>query len=211
MIRNGFVLGACMLMLAGCGHIASRQSFPEQYTLTVPAPSAALKSTSSGGAERNATLQVARIEVAPWLQETELFYRLDYRHDNRIAAYAQSDWVAEPARLLEPIIRTAIASDSAWRAVTGPTDPAHAEFGLHIRLDDFSQHFASPQQSEGVLDATTTLVDNRNGNAVAQRHFHIQAAAPTPDAAGGVEALNQAAAQFTAELEQWLRANASVR
>ena len=204
MNRNWFVLGAYMLMLAGCAHIASRQTFPGHYTLTVPPPSA--QRSPSRGPERDATLQISRITVAPWLQGTDLYYRLDYRHDNRIAAYAQSDWVAPPARLLEPMIRNAIASGNAWRAVTGSADPARADFSLYIRLDDFSQAFASPQQSYGVLDATATMVDNRDGTAAAQKHFHIRIAAPTPDAEGGVKGLDQAALQFIAELKRWLRA-----
>lgn len=203
MIRNGFAVGACMLMLAGCSHVASRQAFPRHYTLT--APTAPLAQSPASGPERNATLQVARMAVAPWLQGTDLYYRLDYLHDNRIAAYAQSDWVAPPARLLESMMQNAIAGGSAWRVVTGPGGPTRTDFSLHVRLDDFSQSFASPQQSAGALDATATLVDNRDGSAVAQRHFHIRTPAPTADAEGGVKALNQAALQFIAEVERWLR------
>jgi cholesterol transport system auxiliary component len=202
MTRNWLVLGACLFVMAGCARLSSRQSFPEHYTLTSPpAPAQRAPDTAS----RTATLQVARISVAPWLQGTGLYYRLDYRHDDRIAVYARSDWVSPPARLLEQIIRNASAREGAWRAVTGPAGPAHAEFSLHVRLDDFSQAFASPGESRGVLDATATLVDNRNGNAIAQSLFHVEAAAPSADAQGGVKALNEAALQFTAELERWLR------
>ncbi|HKZ11752.1 MAG TPA: ABC-type transport auxiliary lipoprotein family protein [Rhodanobacteraceae bacterium] len=202
MTRNWFALGACLWMLAGCAHFSSRQSFPKHYTLTgSPAPAQqALPPTS-----RQATLQVARITVAPWLQGTALYYRLDYRHDDRIAAYAQSDWVSPPAQLLAQNIRNAIARDGGWRVVTGPAGPTGTDFSLHIGLDDFSQAFASPGQSRGVLDATATLVDNRSGNAIAQKHFQVDAPAPSADAQGGVNALNHAALQFTAELERWLR------
>ena len=202
MTRNWLALGACLLMLAGCAHFSSRQTFPEHYSLTgSPAPTQA----PSGTTPRQATLQVAPITVAPWLQGTALYYRLDYRHDDRIATYAQSDWVSPPAQLLAQIIRNAIAHDGAWRVVTGPAGPARTDFSLHIGLDDFSQSFASPGQSRGVLDATATLVDNHDGNAIAQKHFHVEAAAPSPDAQGGVKALNHVALQFTAELERWLR------
>ncbi len=34
MTRNWFALGACLLMLAGCAHFSSRQSFTKHYTLT---------------------------------------------------------------------------------------------------------------------------------------------------------------------------------
>ena len=201
MTRNWFALGACLLMLAGCAQLSSRQAFPKHYTLAgSPAPA-----QQTSGATSQATLQVARITVVPWLQGTALYYRLDYRRDDRIATYAQSDWVSPPARLLEQIIRNAIARDGVWRVVTGPAGPARTDFSLHIGLDDFSQAFASPGQSRGMLDATATLVDNRNGNAIAQKSFHVEAAAPSADAQGGVKALNHAALQFTAELEQWLR------
>lgn len=203
MIRHGFILGVCVLVLGGCAQLSSRQTFPRQYTLSAPASSS--PQPSRGKPDRNATLQVARIDVTPWLDGTDLHYRLDYRHDNRVAAYAQSDWLAPPATLLEPLVEDAIAGGDAWRAVTGPTGPAQTDFSLHIRLDDFSQVFTSPQQSYGALDATATLVDNRSGSTVAQRHFHIQAPAPTADAEGGVKALNQAALQFIGGLGQWLR------
>ena len=202
MTRNWFALGACLLMLAGCAQLSSRQTFPKHYTL-VDSP-ASMQQTS--GTTSRVTLQVARITVAPWLQGTALYYRLDYRHDDRIATYAQSDWVSPPANLLETMIQNALASGGHWHIVTGPTGPARTAFALHVQLNDFSQAFASPGQSHGVLDATATLVDNRNGNAIAQKSFHVEAAAPSADAQGGVKALNHAALQFTAELERWLRA-----
>jgi len=202
MMRNWLALGACMVVLGGCAQLSSRQTFPEHYTL-VDTPSPALQ--NSGTPEWNATLHVARIAVAPWLQGTDLYYRLDYRHDNRIAAYAQSDWVTPPARLLEPMIRNALANGNAWRAVIGPTGPARTDFSLHVRLDNFSQTFTSPRQSYGALDATATLVDNRDGSAFAQKHFRIRTPAPTADAEGGVKALNRAALQFIGGIEQWLR------
>lgn len=202
MTRNWLALGACVLMLGGCAHLSSRQAFPRHYTLTAePSPT-----RSSRAPAPDATLQVARIAVAPWLQGTDLFYRLDYRHDDRIAAYAQSDWVSPPAKLLETMIQNTLAAGGHWRIVTGLTGPASTAFALHVQLNDFSQAFATPQQSDGVLDATATLVANRDGSVVAQRHFHVRAAAPTPDAEGGVKALNQAALQFATGLEQWLRA-----
>lgn len=202
MTRSWFALGACLLMLAGCAQLSSRQSFPKHYTLT-GSPVSVRQSPSP--TSRQATLQVARITATPWLQGTALYYRLDYRRDDRIAAYAQSDWVSPPARLLAQIIRNAIARGGPWRVVTGPAGAARTDFSLQIGLDDFSQAFASPGQSRGVLDATATLVDNRNGNAVAQKSFHVETAAPSADAQGGVKALNRAALQFTAELERWLR------
>lgn len=192
---------ACVLLLASCAQ-ASKQVFPKHYTLGESAAPAAQHAPATS--EVGSILEVTRIDVPPWLQGTDLYYRLDYKHDDQIAAYGLSDWVAPPARMLEQMIQNTLAADGAWRLVLGPASPAKADLSLHIRLDDFSQMFTSPQQSYGVLDATATLVDTQDGNAVAQRHFHVREQAPSADAAGGVKALNRASRQFADELQQWL-------
>jgi cholesterol transport system auxiliary component len=149
-------------------------------------------------------LRIAHIEMPAWLQDTGLYYRLAYRHDNAIAVYANSDWAAPPAGMLEQRLRNALA-DRGWRAVVGPGSNAQANFTLHVRLDDFSQVFTSASESFGVLDATVTLIGA--GDAVlAQRHFRFRVAAPTADAAGGVKALDAASQDFAQQLRDWLAA-----
>jgi cholesterol transport system auxiliary component len=95
--------------------------------------------------------------------------------------------------------------DGGWRAVVGPANSAQADVTLHVSVDDFSQVFTSPGESFGVLDATVTL-DGANDALVAQRHFHFRVAAPSADAAGGVEALDAASGHFADQLRDWLRA-----
>ncbi len=200
MNRIWLAIAAC-LWLGGCG-TGTRPAFPHHYTLAAPAPAA----TPSRQEPGLGTLHVARIDAPPWLQDNGLHYRLAYRHDDRIAAYAQSDWVAPPGQMLGALVRRGLAAGTAWRVVTGPGNPAAADASLHLRLDDFSQVFTGPARSFGVLDATATLVDESDGHAIAQKHFHVRAAAPGADAPGGVEALNRASRTFAARLRQWLRA-----
>lgn len=199
MTRTWLVIGAC-LWLGGCS-AGSRPVFPHHYTLDTPTPAA----TQTRQGPSLGTLHVARIEAPPWLQGTGLYYRLAYRHDDRIAAYAQSDWVAPPAQMLGERVRHALAGNTPWRVVTGPGSPAAANASLHLRMDDFSQVFTGPQQSHGVLDATATLVDASDGHAIAQKHFHVRAPAPSADAPGGVKALNRVSRDFSAQLRQWLQ------
>ena len=126
------------------------------------------------------------------------------RNGDVIAAYANSDWAAPPAAMLEQRLRSALA-DGGWRAVVGPASNAQADFTLHVSVDDFSQVFTSPRESFGVLDATVTM-DGANDALVAQRHFHFRVAAPGADAAGGVKALDTASQDFANQLRDWLRA-----
>jgi ABC-type uncharacterized transport system auxiliary subunit len=160
MNRAWVIVAICVVALAGCS-MGSKPVFPHHYTLSEPAQ--ARSSAPAPAAATSAdTLQIARIAVAPWLEGTGLYYRLDYRHDDRIASYSRSDWVAPPARMLEQMLRNALSQGSAWHAIIGPGSTASAAFTLHVRLNDFSQAFASPSQSQGVLDAVVTLVDNHN-------------------------------------------------
>jgi cholesterol transport system auxiliary component len=198
------LLVACLLFLGGCVH-STKAQFTGHYGLGT---TASVPTTDSGAANANGKiLQVSQISVPDWLSGNAMFYRLDYRNDDRLAAYAQSDWISPPASLLEPILRRALAGGD-WRAVIGPRNPATADASLQLRLDDFSQAFAEPGQSKGVLDATATLIDNHDDKVIAQKHFHIEVPAATPDAQGGAKALAEASRKFAAQLQEWTQAAA---
>lgn len=189
-----------VVVLGGCAAASRQNAVPWHYTLGGSAPAAPQTSSHPSGA----TLRIARIEMPAWLQGTGLYYRLAYGNDSVIAAYANSDWAAPPAGMLEQLLRNALA-DGGWRAVVGPGSTAQMDFTLHVRLDDFSQVFTSASESFGVLDATVTLV-GANDAVIAQRHFRFRIAAPTADAAGGVKALDAASRDFARQLQGWLAA-----
>lgn len=200
MNRLPAILVSCVLALGGCA-MASRQNvIPHHYTLGGSQAAAAQAPSATGGA----TLRIARIEMPAWQQGNGLYYRLAYRNGEAIAAYADSDWAAPPADMLERRLHNALAG--GWGAVVGRDSGARADFTLDLRVDDFSQVFTTPTQSFGVLDATATLVA-ASGGVVAQRHFHFRVAAPGADAAGGVRALDAASRELAQRLRGWLVAH----
>ncbi|HKT40870.1 MAG TPA: ABC-type transport auxiliary lipoprotein family protein [Rhodanobacteraceae bacterium] len=194
------VLALCLMTLGGCGAASRQNVVPRHYTLGGASPAASQPSSNP----RGAILRIAHIDMPAWLQGTGLHYRLAYRNDDVIAAYANSDWAAPPAGMLEQRLRNALAA-GGWRAVVGPASTAQADFTLQVRVDDFSQLFTSPGESFGVLDATVTLVATSDA-VVAQRRFRFRVAAPSPDAAGGVKALGAASRDFARQLRDWLAA-----
>ena len=203
MNRTRLALYACAMMLAGCMH-ATKANFPRHYTLGTTAPS--LDNRHDATSAHGKILQIPSITVPEWLAGTAMYYRLDYRGDNRLSAYANSDWIAPPATLLEPLLqRTIVAGGGGWRAVIGPRNPASADASLQIRLDDFSQAFSQPGQSHVAIDATATLIDNHDDGVIAQKHFRIEMATPGANAEGGAKALGEAAGQFAAQVQQWLK------
>lgn len=186
---------------------STKAQFTRHYGLGASATAPAPAATNATGASGK-ILEVEEISVPEWLSGNAMYYRLDYQNDDRLAAYGQSDWIAPPASLLEPILRRALAG-GGWRAVVGPRNPATADASLQLRLDDFSQAFAQPGESKGVLDATATLIDSHNDRVIAQKHFHIEIAAATPDAQGGAKALSDASRQFAAQLQHWAQSSAA--
>ncbi len=195
----GAVLCGYALLLGGCMH-ATRNAQVHHYDLGTPAAS----STQPESAHGNFVLRIAHITVPPWLDGNAMHYRLAYQGSDRLAAYAYSNWASPPASLLESVIQRSLADGGAWRAVLGPGNPAPADRALRIKVDDFSQVFSRPDQSAGIIDATATLVDGRDGHVIAQRHFHVAVPAPIPDAPGGVKALSTAARQFARALQTWI-------
>jgi cholesterol transport system auxiliary component len=180
----------------------TKANFLHHYTLGAAASSRAPAREAANPNDR--TLQIAQIVVPEWLDGTAMYYRLDYERDGRLASYANSDWIAPPAALLEPLLEQTILAGGGWRAVTGPRGPASADVTLQVGLEDFSQSFSQPQASTGVLDATATLISSRDEHVIAQRHFHVEVAAPTADAQGGAKALGGASAKFADELRRWI-------
>lgn len=123
MTKLSVMLCACTLMLAGCMSTGQTRVV-HHYTLGNPVATSASGHPASHAAQK--TLKIARLSVPSWLAGTDMYYRLNYRHDGRLAAYGQSDWVAPPATLLEPLIQRTIAAAGGWRAVIGPRNPAMA-------------------------------------------------------------------------------------
>lgn len=201
MTRICLALCTCTLVLGGCMH-TTKTEFPRHYALNGPARTVQVNRRATHAGEQ--VLQIARITMPEWLQGTAMYYRLDYQHDSRLAAYGRSDWVAPPATLLEPVIQNALVMGGGWRAVIGPGNPATADASLHLRLDDFSQTFSQPNDSAGTIDATATLIDNHEDSVVAQKHFRIEVFASSPDAKGGAKALDEASGKLAARLQRWL-------
>ncbi|HET7930960.1 MAG TPA: ABC-type transport auxiliary lipoprotein family protein [Rhodanobacteraceae bacterium] len=200
MKRMRAMFALSLLALGGCATASRQGVVPRHYVLDGSAPA----SSTTAPHPRGTVLRLARIEVPAWLQGTGLYYRLAYRDDDVVAAYADSDWAAPPAGMLAQRLRNVLAG-GGWRAVIGPAGNARAGFTLHVQLQDFSQVFTTPAQSYGVLAATATLVD-AHAAVVAQRQFRLRVVAPSADAAGGVQALDAASRDFARQLRDWLAA-----
>ncbi|TFW03518.1 ABC transporter [Oxalobacteraceae bacterium OM1] len=179
------------VLLAGCA--TPRSETPHLFDFgPIDAP--------AGTGSRLPPVSVAEVTVPSWLDRPQMFYRLNYANAQQPLPYAQSRWSMAPAQLLSQRIKARIVQ--AGGVALSAADGALNVPVLRVEADDFSQSFIAPNQSIGQVSLRAAVFNGRN--LVAQKSFVRQAAAPTPDAAGGATAIAQASDAAIADMIAWL-------
>jgi len=185
MMRIGLVCVA--FALGGC---LSQPSAPEptRYDLGIAPASEAT------GVRMNSNPAAVRVRATArsWLDHTAMHYRLAYVDDLRTLSYAYARWVAPPAELIAQRLRHRLAETG----VIGSASP----LDLDIELEEYVQVFDTPTRSLGRVTVDVRLSGASSGEA----SFTEEAAAPTPDAAGGVRALAAATDALVTRIIDWL-------
>jgi len=191
--------------LAGCKALPDK---PVQQTMFDFGPAPAVPARNAPALP---PLLMPDLQVGTALESTELHYRLAYEDAHQLRPYAYARWSSPPAELVHQRLRDvlgrerAVLDPGAASALTrrgGAAPPV-----LRLELEEFSQVFASPGESSGVLRVRATLLESTAGGErlVAQRSFEARRPAPTADAAGGVRALAAATDAVAADLAAWMR------
>lgn len=152
---------------------------------------------AAAGAQQLSPLKVV-VNAPSWLDSDMIYYRLPASEGDQARVYANSRWLASPARLFGDRLRAALSVD---RVVLAAGDPAAAP-ALRVELEEFAQYFDSTSASHGVVQVRATLFDGPK--LLAQTTLRSQAPAATADAAGGARALATASDAVQKQLIQWL-------
>jgi cholesterol transport system auxiliary component len=153
--------------------------------------------TSSAGAPRSPNIALPEIEAGSGLDSPALLYRLQYADAQHLLPYAQARWSVPPAQLVRVRLRDALSAQGAVLPSEGGTP-----WALRVELDEFSQVFASPTSSQGVIRLRVSLM--KDDKLAAQTTLLARANAPSQDAAGGVKALTAATDDAVRQLSAWL-------
>ena len=154
------------------------------------------------GAAAHAPVVVPDVTAPSDLDSDQIRYRLGYLNGQLARGYAASRWTMTPAQLVTQRLRARLARQGAVLSNSGTTSATV----LRVELNQFEQVFDQPNVGRGVVSLRATLT--RNGALVAQREFFSDAAARTPDAAGGAQALAQASDAAITALIAWFQAQA---
>ena len=205
--------------------------------LAMPSAQTALPASRIATLPALAALALDEVQASPALDSTAVLYRLAYADAQVLRPYAQARWSMAPAQLVRQRLRehlglrravlnagegsapvapaaNAVASGAAVAGGAGgaggvgsATASATAPMLLRVELEEFSQLFASPTASTGLLRlrATALQASAQGEKLLGQRSFIVQRPAPSADAAGGVRALTAATDAVVEELDQWLQ------
>ena len=180
------ILFLAALLLAGCAS-ANKQS-TETYDFGI---------AGSAVPPAGQDVFLADVRAAEWLITTDMLYRLDYRNPRVVTPYSSSRWAGTPAAMLALHLRQSVGNGTSARG-------RQAKCSLTLFLSEFSQVFASEQDSRAVLHMRATLTDTATTERALVREFRIERPAPTSNAAGAAAAFSEVATSVAGELNAWI-------
>ncbi len=188
MNMSSLSLSAAVLLLAsGCSALrpAASPSPPSFYSLTAAPASAEVEHATPSTAP---TLLISVPRAAAGFDSQRIVYT---RQAYKLEYFAHSEWIDPPARMLSPLLVTALANSGAFRAVVQAPSSASGDLRLDTEILQLQQEFSGgPSQVRFTLRAT--LVADASRRAIQSRDFEAIAIAASNDPIAGVAAANQA-------------------
>jgi len=187
-----------MVVLGACTLNRPESTVPTTYDFGPP-PAYAHTNPGIPG-----TILVPRVQAPDWLDDTGIVYRLLYEDPARTHVYALNKWASEPGTLITNRLRARLAAAS--KGVVAPGFSVHSDYTLRVELEDFSQTFKTPSESQIQLRARASLLDTEHRKLLAQRVFEFDRPAG-PNAPGAVKALTAATDTLLEHLVKWMSEN----
>lgn len=178
-----------VLLLGGCFGEVSKRPNPATYDFT-----SALTMPATAQPSR-LSLRHIEVQAPTWLELPAMQYVLAYANAARREAYAESRWVAPPARLLERAV--------ARRLLFGSEENNLAGCRLRVELDEFVQKFDTPGSSQALVEVRAMLLAPRANDLLLRRSFRLSVPAGA-DARAGVLGFSGATRDLGNEIAQWL-------
>jgi cholesterol transport system auxiliary component len=194
-IRAGAV--TALALLAACSALkpfTNPSPQPTAYSLNYsPAPAEAAASRAT---PTSLTLIVSTPHAAAGFDSPRMMY---LRRPDQLEYFSHNQWVDTPARMLEPLIVSAVLAQQTFRAVVPTPSQASGDVRLDTEIVRLQQDFTTvPSQVRITLRAY--LIEAVSRRVVASREFDAHAAAPSDDPRGGVTAAQAAVGKVLTQL-----------
>jgi cholesterol transport system auxiliary component len=189
---------AAVALIAGCLS-AGERTHQRYYVLEDAGPVMARANATRAG-----TLLVAPTTVAAFYDTQDMAYS---RATGTRAYYQYHAWTERPGRTIGGLLTARLERGGAFQAVARTTGGVRGGLLLNTHLVEFYHDAATAPGSARIM-LTAELVDPARRVLVARRTFTREAPAATYDAAGAVQAFNQALGAMLDEVSAWVDASA---
>ena len=191
-IPYGWRLAAAALLLTlivGCEVLRPAVSVhPKFYALSATRHATTAAPSAQRAALTGPTLIVSPPHAAAGFDSQHIMY---LRQADQLEYFAHNEWIDTPARMLAPLIVTAVESSGAFRAVVRTPSVATGEIRLDTEILRLQHEFLStPSRVRFTLRAY--VVDSVTRRVIATREFDSAVPAASEDPYGGVVAANVA-------------------
>lgn len=133
------------------------------------------------------------VKLPLWFDSLGITYRLMYAEPARLREYTRARWAGPVSQMIQrKLIR---------QLGFVPSGQGRANCLLRIEIDEFSQTFATTDQSDAILQGSMRWLDRKRG-LLHERPFGFVLAGETPDARGGVAALTALISQLTVTIDK---------
>ena len=194
-----FIIGVALIvstLVGGCELIPEQGISADVRTYAFPSP--IVRSSASAGGR--ATAYVAPPRTAAAYDSTHISYS---QAEGEVLHYALSEWVAPPGGMFEPLLVALLEESGRFSAVVSGATAAAADVRVDTELIYVRQTFLA-DRNVGEIALRIQLTDMQSRTVIAARTFASTKPAATPDARGGVNAINAALLQVLSELKAFL-------
>jgi cholesterol transport system auxiliary component len=187
------VVGAIVGAVSACNPLKPAADQPLTFhTLSLSAPSALERPATFAGNDiaKLPTVILNPTHAAAGFETAKLIY---LRQKHQIEYYAQSEWVAPPARMLSPLIVERLARTGRFKAVVLTPSAVRADLRLNteiIRLQHEFMDASAPSKVRFTL--RSHIMDEKTRKVLASTEFEAVVDAPSENAVGGVIGANLA-------------------
>ncbi len=190
--RVALVAAICATLAAGCAALKPEASPtpPSYYSLDASggAPAPAQRTQRTQYTSAGATILVTAPQSTAGFDSQRIIY---LRQAHKLEYFAHSEWVDPPARMIAPLIVTALDATGAFRAVVSSPGSSSGDLRLDTEVLLLQQEFTTnPSQVRFALRAS--LSEEGTRRVVATRDIEILHPSPSEDPYGGVQAANAA-------------------
>lgn len=189
-LRNVYPARVALLFLAllgGCSSILPQSAPPpKMFALDYEGKTAANAAPADGP-----VILVTSPRAAAGFDRPRMVY---VRQAHQIEYFTENQWVDTPARMLTPLLASALERSGAFRAVLQAPAAAAGQVRLDTEIVRLQQEFMGAGSRER-FTLRARLVDDATRNVIATREFEAVVDAPAATPYGGVQAANTAVSQ----------------